>query len=533
MPRSLIQLIQLSKSYTKKIILDDVFLSINEGDCFAIIGENGSGKSTLLKILAGILPPDEGCLQKNCELEILYLSQEMPKFDRSKTVREFLDNENLIEIKDELKKLEEYLDDPSQLEKWSKLHEQFEKKGGYSRTPLEPILQGLKVHQLLELPLSELSSGQRMRVHHARIFSNQSDLLLLDEPTNHLDKESVALIIEKIKDRKKATLIVSHDRSFLNKTCNRLIEIENGKLKVYGGNYDFYLQEKERFLESRLKVYEETKARLKEVRKKICHATFSKAKPKAPKDRDIIAYDSRGGRNQKSQKRALDDLKAKESQLEENLISNPKPNNIPKFRFIAPPLQSPFAIEIDSISKSFEGKIIFSNLSKFLYPTDRVILQGPNGAGKTTLMKCLYGLLPLDSGKIVKAKNISIAYLDQEIESLDLKKTALEYFLNKYSMSEESLHSELQKIGFEHHDLLKRPFGALSVGQRKKMMLLSMIWLKPNVLFLDEPTNHLDLVTLEAFEKALLQFEGAIIAISHDETFAQKIATDYWFLGTR
>ena len=159
-----------------------------------------------------------------------------------------------------------------------------------------------------------------------------------------------------------------------------------------------------------------------------------------------------------------------------------------------------------------------------------MILMGPNGSGKTTLLRCAYGLEPIDSGTITRAPTAKIAYLDQEVEMLPMKQTALEYFESRFNLSEENLRKELHKAAVGGSELFHRPFGSMSVGQRKRLMLLSLILEKPNVLLLDEPTNHLDLLTLEAFEKALLNFEGAILAVSHDQTFIGKVATEVWNL---
>ena len=252
--------------------------------------------------------------------------------------------------------------------------------------------------------------------------------------------------------------------------------------------------------------------------------TFSKSKPPPPSDRNIMAYDYRGGNHQKSEARRLDALKERLAEIEVNPIQHPRPKSITGLRFIPTPLAAAVAVELEDGSKAFGAKILFSHFSKLLNKGDRVVLTGPNGAGKTTLLKCIAGKIPLDSGQIRIAPTAKIAYLDQEIEELPMDQTPLEYFESRFQLSEEALRRELHKAALGGADLIRRPFASLSVGQRKRLMLLSIILERPNVLLLDEPTNHLDFLTLEAFETALLNFEGAILAVSHDSTFIEKIA---------
>lgn len=329
-------------------------------------------------------------------------------------------------------------------------------------------------------------------------------------------------------NREGATLIVSHDRKFLNQTCNRLIEIKHGKLTCYGGNYDFYREEQERLMERQIKAYEAQEEERSLLKQKIKAVTFSKGKATPPSDRNIMAYDRRGEHHQKSLQRNLDVLKARLAEIEANPLPHPKPKGITGLRFLPTPLASEVAIELDQISKGFGEKMLFTGFNKMICKGDRIVLTGPNGSGKTTLLKCIAGLLPVDSGQIRHAPTAKIAYLDQEVELLPMEKTPLQYFESRFGLSEEDLRRELHKACIGGAEILGRPFSTLSVGQRKRLMLLSLILEKPNVLLLDEPTNHLDFLTLEAFETALLNFEGAILAISHDSTFIEKIATQEW-----
>ncbi len=524
MSQLLIQFSDLFKSFGPSLLLNGISLSISKGECFALIGENGAGKTTLLQLLAGHLSPDIGHVQRDSHLTIGFLPQEVVAID-STTARQYLEEGPLTHLERQMAHL---LEQPNRLSEWADLHEEYERRGGYRRLPLEQVLQGLKIETVLDMPMQALSSGQRVRIALAKALIEEPDLLLLDEPTNHLDQDMIAWLKETLRHRIGATVIVSHDRKFLNETCHHLIEICKGKLACYGGSYDFYLAEQERLLQQRIKAFEAQEEERAQLKIKIRSMTFAKAKP--PSDRNVMAYDRRGEHHQKSVQRTLDNLKARLAEIETHLLPHPKPKYLAGLRFLSQPLASTIVIELEEVSKAFGDKMLFANLCKRLCKGDRMILTGPNGCGKTTLLRCIMNLLPIDAGKIRIASTVKMAYLDQDVDMLPMSQTPLEYFERRFQLPEEDIRKELHKAALEGSDLLKRPFVALSVGQRKRLMLLSLILEKPNVLLLDEPTNHLDFSTLEAFEKALLNFEGAILAVSHDVTFIEKVATEVWNL---
>lgn len=525
MSKPLIQFLHLYKSFGSFPLFEDISFSINEGDFFALIGENGSGKTTLLQILAGLISFDSGEISRSPSLTIGFLPQEIILENPSITARKYLEKQSLSELEKEMSLcLEKNL-----LSEWAELHERYERLGGYAKIPIEEILQGLRLDtHLLELPMASLSSGERVRMGLAKALLENPDLLLLDEPTNHLDREMLAWLANVLKTRRGACIIVSHDRKFINAVCNRLMKIKNGKFAFFGGSYDFYLKEKDRILERAIKAYEAQQEERALLKEKIKSITFSKASPKPPKDRDIMAYDKRGEKHQKSLQHKLDALKNRLAEIERNPLSHPKPKSITGLKFENAPLNSSFVIELKEASKAYGNKVLFKDLSKSIFKGDRIIITGPNGCGKTTLLKAIAGLIPIDSGEIKRAPTAKIAFLDQEVELLPMNQTPLHYFEEKFNVSEEIILRELHKAALQGSDLINRPFSSLSTGQRKKMALLSLILEKPNVLLLDEPTNHLDFMTLEAFEKALLGFEGAIVAVSHDATFTEKVGNQEW-----
>lgn len=528
MSRLLVQFSHLFKFFGPKPLFEDISLSINEGNVFALIGENGAGKTTLLQLLVGVIAPDSGYFSQAPHLTIGFLPQEITVTNPEISVRAYLEEGELSELE---QRMQGCLEDPNRLTEWAELHEKYEQLGGYRKIPLEKVLKGLKLEtHLLDCPMNRLSSGQRIRVALAKALIQNPDLLLLDEPTNHLDGEMLLWLEKTLQERKGATIIVSHDRKFLNATCNRLIEVKDGKLTYYGGNYEFYLLEQERLKLKAIKAYEAQEEEKSLLKQKIKAMTFSKAKALPPSDRNIMAHDKRGEHHQKSLQRNLATLKGRLAEIEANPVLHPNPKSIKGLQFIPQPLASSIAIELEQITKAFGDKQLFSGFTKILHKGDRVILTGPNGAGKTTLLRCIAGLLSVDSGQVRIAPTAKIAYLDQEIERFPMDQTPLEYFAGQFQLSEADLRREIHKAGLGGNELIKRPFSTLSVGQRKRLMFLSLILEKPNVLLLDEPTNHLDFLTLEALEEALLHFEGAILAVSHDARFIEKIATEEWRL---
>jgi ATPase subunit of ABC transporter with duplicated ATPase domains len=524
MSRLLICCSHLYKSFGLSLLFDDVSFAVNEREIFALIGENGAGKTTLLQLLQGEVQPDAGDCIRASHLSIGFLPQEVSLKSSDMSARAYLEEGPLPELE---RQMAAYLDAPDQLAEWAACHEKYEQLGGYRRLPIEKVLSGLDLDlALLDVPMASLSSGQRVRVALARALIENPDLLLLDEPTNHLDQSMVDWLQMTLRQREGATIIVSHDRTFLNETCNRLIELKQGRLSCYGGNYDFYLEEQKLLMERQIRAYEAQEEERAALKQKIKAMSFSKRKASSPTDRNVMAYDRRGENHQKSLQHSLSALKARLTEIEDNPLSHPKPKTIKGLRFAGVPLASVVAIECDHISKAYDGKLLFAELSRTLCKGDRIVLTGSNGSGKTTFLRCLAGLLPVDAGLIRTAPTAVISYLDQDIALLPMSETPLQYFQSKFHLSEEELRRELHKAAIGGSELLNRPFATLSTGQRKRLMILSLVLERPNVLLLDEPTNHLDLLTLEALETAILSFEGGVLAVSHDQTFINKIATE-------
>ncbi len=522
MSQLLIHLRNIFKFFGPKKIFDGISLSISCSECFAIVGENGSGKTTLLRLLASIDVPDEGTVERSKGLSTGYLSQEPPDF-LVQTVREYLFS-SLHQIEQTMESLQDRLDDPMILEQWAALHEEFERRGGYSST-LNEIVHGLSLQIDLDRFLNTLSCGERRRIDLAKVLLDNPDLLLLDEPTNHLDHQSINWLKGHIRQRKGATIIVSHDRRFINDTCNRLIELKNQRLTRFGGNYDFYVTERNRLIEQQIRAFEEQQKERSHLVQQIRATTFSKGKPPPPKDRNIMAYDQRGESHQRSVKHRLDQMKDRLEKIDADPLVHPRPKSITGIVFHDSSFSAPIAIEWEQLSKSFDGKVVFQDQTNALRANERLIVTGPNGSGKTTLFKCLLKELVPDTGTIRINPSVRMGYLDQDGEMLPFDQTPLDYLSHRFGLDETQIRCELHRAGLDGADLLRLPFQSISAGQRKRLMILSLILARPNVILLDEPTNHLDLLTLEALETALLNFSGAILAISHDATFIKKFAT--------
>lgn len=529
MAELLIQLVHLSKIFGSRPLFDELSLSIHAGERLALIGENGAGKTSLLKIMLGTLEKDSGTIVKKESLTVGYLPQEISPGPVPQSVREYLEESPLKELEIEMEKC---LQDSCRLSEWGELHDRFDKMGGYRREPLEPILEGLKIDgTLLDKPMGSLSSGQRVLVALAKALLEDPDLLLLDEPTNHLDNERIFWLAERLRGRLGASLIVSHDRSFLNAACNRLLELKDGKLTLFGGAYDFYLEEKKRLLELSVKAFEEREEEMRSLRREIKMTTFSSPKATPPKDNNKMGYDYRGGNYQKSQKRNIGVMKKRLEELEISAMRHPRPKGITGIVFDSSVSRHPVALEFVAVTKSFAGKAIVEGFSKVLKRQGRALLKGANGTGKSTLLKMAAGKLDPDQGSVYRPPGSRIAYLDQEGEIFPMHETPLSFFQREHRLSPEELIRELHKADLGGQELVERPFHLMSAGQRKRIMILDLILARPDTLLLDEPTNHLDLKTLEALEKALLLFDGTILAVSHDSAFIKKLGAEIWELS--
>ena len=492
----------------KKQILKDISLSFFPGAKIGVLGLNGSGKSTLLRIMAGIDKDYLGEARPQPGINIGYLPQE-PELDPDKNVREIVE-ESLSEIRGAQERLEEvyaaYAEEDADFEKLAE--EQAKLEGIIEATDAHNIERRLDIAaDALRLPpwdanVANLSGGERRRVALCRLLMSAPDMLLLDEPTNHLDAESVAWLERFLHEFSGTVVAVTHDRYFLDNSCEWILELDRGHGIPWKGNYSSWLEQKEQRLEQEEK---KESAHRKTVEKEL---EWVRQNPK--------------GRRAKN--------KARVSAFEELASQDFQKRNETQELYIPPGERlGEKVFEINGVSKQFDGKLLYEDLS-FSVPRGAIVgIIGPNGAGKTTLFRMFAGEETPDSGDIEVGDTVDLAYVDQSREDLDANKTVWEEVSDgndilRIGNYEVPSRAYLGRFNFKGGDQQKR-VGDLSGGERNRLHLAKLLKQGANVLLLDEPTNDLDVETLRALEEALLAFPGCAIVISHDRWFLDRVAT--------
>lgn len=541
----------ISKSYGALQILKDISLTIPNDGRIGLVGANGVGKSTLLKIIIGELEADSGTVWLDLHTKLGYLAQVLHTVE-GKTIRDLLAESQaaLHEIESQLRALEIQMADKNTpnlaevLAQYGDLTEQFERKGGYdSELRTQLISNGLRIDHLpQERLITTLSGGERTRVGLAMLLLSNPDLLLLDEPTNHLDFQSLAWLEDYLTSYKGAVLIVSHDRQFLNRTVKAIIDIDehSREAKRYTGNYDSYRATKQIERTNWVAEYENQQEELKELRKALKGKARQVTNYRPPSDNDKMGYDFHTGRIEGVMSRNIRNIEERLRRIEDDPVPRP-----PELMQISPDfspdtLNNPIPITLSNVSKSYDGKQILRDVSFSLSAADRVVIVAPNGTGKSTLLKLVAGVEKPDSGEVIRAGSAQIGYLDQEGDHFSPSHTLFEAYMTKRSVggvmppdwrdgsrsAEEVAKAELFRFGLFRYDDLLKPISALSSGQKRKLQLACLIAARSNVLLLDEPTNHLSFDVVEAFEDALRNFNGAILAVSHDRRFIERFQTE-------
>ncbi len=499
---------KITLTYGVQTILDAVSFSLNEGDKLGIVGVNGAGKSTLLKLLTGELQPTDGksFIAKNKKMA--YLAQ-ICESDSEQTILE-----EMLNAFPELRRMEKELDDlQREAEKgnndaavrFAALHETFIAKGGLEYAGrCKGILTSLGFDgRFWNERISTLSGGQKTRVALARILLSESDIILLDEPTNHLDIDSIQWLEGYLANCRKTLLIVSHDRYFLCKTTNLTLEIEDCKAKLYHGNYDFYSIEKKREREVQAHQYKEQQKEIARIE------AYIEQQRRWNRERNIIAAESR--------QKQLDKMERVEA-----------PSKLPdsiQMSFTKGEESGNDVLSVRKLSKHFPDRALFDNLSFEVKKRDRLFIIGANGCGKSTLLKILCEKLSPDQGGFEYGIHVTKGYYDQENQNLNESNTVLDELWDHYShLPHTEIRNALALFLFKGEDVFKE-ISMLSGGEKARITFAKLMLSKFNLLFLDEPTNHLDILSREVLEEALMNYDGTIIAVSHDRYFIRKLAT--------
>ena len=505
---------KVSKSFGFGNILNEVSFSINEGEKLGLVGNNGTGKSTLLKIIAHIEKQDNGTISIKKDAKIEYLEQGDIADSKSGLCRDILYSafENLNEMELALKNYESKMSsvlDPNELnsiiEKYSNLLEKFTRLGGYEKDlQLDIVLNGLNIDRnLLNREFSSLSGGERTLINLAKILLSKPDLLLLDEPTNHLDITRIEWLEKFIREYKGSVIIVSHDRFFLDKTIQKVIELESGKTKIYFGNYTDFIIQKENEEVKEFQIYKVQQRKFDEMEKAI----------KRLKEWGKMADNPTFFRRAKAIQSNLD-------RLRENAIEKPKEKTEYPINFKSYGRGSNEVVKIKNLSLYAGNKKLLENSNCLILNGEKVAIIGDNGTGKSTLIN---EIISNSNPSIVVGSNQKIAYLSQIIEFVDKKQSLLEYFIYETGLEEVISRSVLYNFQFFKKDVSKR-VGTLSGGEKLRLKLAILLQKEINLLILDEPTNHIDIETREVLEDTLSKFKGTLLFVSHDRYFINKLA---------
>ena len=498
-----------------KNILDGLTFDITEGERVGILGHNGCGKTTLFRILVGEIDYDEGAVVIASGKRIGLISQ-IPVYPAGWTTEDVLKDahRNLYAISEKLEKLAKAMETDCSdklLREYDRLSEDFRRLGGYDMEfNRNRVANGLDIPQYMrEQPFDSLSGGERTRVNLARLILESTDILLLDEPTNHLDLRATEWLEEYLLHFKGTVLAISHDRFFLDRIAQRCIEINDGTAEFYSGGYSFYVEERQRRFEEKLKKYEKDQAKLEQL-------------TKAAEQMHLWAFMG----NDKLHKRAFSMEKriAKLSQTE-------RPQEAKKLtaKFSARDFSGDEVMVCEGISKSFGEKKLFSDLGLTVTGGERIALIGDNGTGKSTLVKLIMQKEVPDSGYLYLGPSVRPAYLPQIIEFSHPERNLVDTMLYDCRCLPQEARDRLGAFGFRGEDVFTR-VGALSGGEKSRLRLCMLMGSDINLLILDEPTNHLDIASREWMEDALSDYPEALLFVSHDRYFIEKFATRIWHL---
>jgi len=515
----LISLSHIRKSFGSRTVFQDVSFQLNTGEKVGLVGRNGTGKTTLMRMITGDLEPDDGHLARVPQVRMGFMEQ-MTRVEPERTVfesavsvfahiealgRQIEDLEGEIEAKSQQS---QHSDINALLDRYGQLQTRWEMEGGYSyETKTKSVLFGLGFQEKdLEKNASLLSGGEVNRLNLARLLLSDPNLLLLDEPTNHLDISAVQWLERFLKDYPHAFLLISHDRYFLDATVSKILEISDGKIEEYPGNYSTYLSERDRRWQLRQKAYEEQQELISRTEEFI--------------RRNLAGQKTKQA---KSRRKMLENLERIEAASAGRAPA--------RFRFDLASPSGDLVLKLTNVAIGYDGKLLANSLNFSVYRGRNVGIIGPNGSGKSTLLKTLLGMQKPLKGEIQIGQKVQMAYYDQQLSTLNPQLNVLEEMRTISPLAtNETLRGYLARFLFFGDDVFSL-IASLSGGEKSRLALAKLIFGKSNTLMLDEPTNHLDIPSCEALEAALQDFPGTVIMVSHDRYLLNKLADQTLFLN--
>ena len=504
----------LIKSFSVgETVLDGLSFEVQNGERVGILGKNGCGKTTLFRILVGEIFADEGDVNIASGKRLGLISQ-IPVYPEEYTTEDVLKtaHRRVYNISKRLEELsaqmaEECTDE--MLSEYDKLNADFERLGGYDVDfERNRVANGLDIPADMRARLfSQLSGGEKTRVNLARLILEDTDILLLDEPTNHLDLRATEWLEDYLLHFRGTVLSISHDRWFLDRVAQRCIEIVDGKAEFYSGNYSFFIEEKQRRFEEKMRIYEKNQAKIEQLQK-------------AAADMRLWAFMG----NDKLYKRAFN----MEKRIERlQTVDRPTIERKMKAKFASRSFSGDEVLVLEGISKSFGEKKLFENVELLVEGQERIALIGDNGTGKSTLVKMLLGLETPDTGRIHKGPTVKTAYLPQHVSFQNEDRTLYDTMLYEGGCMPQDARDRLAAFNFRGEDVFKE-VKTLSGGEKSRLRLCMLMKNDINLLILDEPTNHLDIASREWIEDAVMDYEEALLFVSHDRWFIEKFATRIW-----
>jgi ATP-binding cassette, subfamily F, member 3 len=498
----------IEKSYGPHDILKGVTWQHNPGEHVGLVGRNGAGKTTLFRLLLKQEEPDRGSIVRSSSLTVGHVGQHLHA-EPGMSLFDFVETafEEVLEIERKMRAIEHDLADVSRpdhdrlLEKYAELQHDYEHADGYTlHSEVDRVLTGLGFDKSeFDRPIAEFSGGQQNRAMLGRVLLTKVDLLLLDEPTNHLDLRGIEFLEEFLQSFKGSYLLISHDRTFLNRTVSKIVELAHGKLIEYNGNYERFLVLRQERMEKAATDYERQQEFVERTQDFI--------------RRNIAGQKTKQAKSRRKMLDKLDDLDRPET---DETFAN--------FKLDAGPRSGAIALTADRLTAGYGEKPVVHNFSLSVRRGERYAIMGPNGSGKSTLLKTFAGRLTPLEGTVTYGHNVQVGYYDQTLGDLNPNGSVIDEVWNlDHSQTEQQVRTYLAQFSFFDDDVFKKTRD-LSGGEKGRLALARIMYVGGNVMLLDEPTNHLDVYTREALEEALSHFTGALIVVSHDRYFIDRVA---------